>query len=361
MNAIGRRRWRVAVVGCGGAAFGIHLPALAAHPGWQIVAVADRQVERAEQAAARFGISRVARDTADLLEGIDLLAVLTGVHEPWIEQALDARVHVFTEKPLSLDVDRSRRLRRRAARAGRLLEVGTIRAFDPAVASLLAQLPPAGLRGGWLVKADGCDETVRRPFLPDGAVPYTFAADPPQQAPACLSPAGRRALEIWLWQGYHLLTVIAMAAPHAQPLSCTLAADGDAVHGCVRTETGAVIACSVGPAVPGIQLDQAVLTGPDTTFTASFPPPYGPAGPGTLTTFGHQDDDICVAPDLPAVRMWSAIAQRLTDHALGQAGDGGTGRLAENVERLAAGLAYLTTTTTTSSGGAVPPMPSEVL
>ncbi|WP_214106414.1 Gfo/Idh/MocA family protein, partial [Acrocarpospora catenulata] len=184
-------RRRVAVLGCGGAALGIHLPALATHPDWQVVAVADRDHERAQHAAARFGVGRVARDTASLFEGADLLAVLTGVHEPWIEQALAAGMHVFTEKPVSLDVERTRRLRRQAAQAGVLLEVGVIRAFDPAVEALLRQVPAAGLRGGWLVKADGCDATARQAFLPPGAAPYTFADDPPQQAPAGLNPAGR--------------------------------------------------------------------------------------------------------------------------------------------------------------------------
>ncbi|MEU3106203.1 Gfo/Idh/MocA family oxidoreductase [Streptomyces griseoflavus] len=40
--------------------------------------------------------------------------ILTGVHEDLIEEALDAGVHVVTEKPVYLDVVRTRKLVTRA-------------------------------------------------------------------------------------------------------------------------------------------------------------------------------------------------------------------------------------------------------
>ncbi|WP_214109563.1 hypothetical protein, partial [Acrocarpospora catenulata] len=183
--------------------------------------------------------------------------------------------------------------------------------------------------------------------------PYTFADDPPQQAPAGLNPAGRRALEIWLWQGYHLLTVLALAAPGAQPTACTLTADGETVFASVRTPGGAVIACTVGSAPAGVWLDQASLTGPQVTLTADFPPPYGPAGPGSVTACGTHDNLVPGRADGAAVRMWSAIAGRLAAHTRGRQAEGATGRLAETVERLAHGLAYLTVT-------AAPPSPTTI-
>ena len=48
--------WRVAVAGCGAAAFGIHLPILAAHPAFEVIGVCDRDPRRARVAAHRFGI-----------------------------------------------------------------------------------------------------------------------------------------------------------------------------------------------------------------------------------------------------------------------------------------------------------------
>ncbi|MFD0386526.1 Gfo/Idh/MocA family oxidoreductase [Streptomyces stramineus] len=175
------RQWRVAVAGCGAAAFGLHLPALAANPAFDIVAVHDREAERARLAARRFAVPRIAHTVEELLDGADLLAVLTGVHDTLIDAALDVGVHVFTEKPVSLDLERTRALISKARRAGRILEVGAMRAHDPALHALLATVPdPAG---GWLIKADGADEAARRALLPPGLEPYTFAADPPQPTP----------------------------------------------------------------------------------------------------------------------------------------------------------------------------------
>ncbi|MBD2896182.1 Inositol 2-dehydrogenase/D-chiro-inositol 3-dehydrogenase [Actinomadura sp. RB99] len=355
--AVTRRPWRVAVVGCGGAAYGIHLPVLSAHPAVEIAAVYDREIGRAEQAVSRFG-SRVAANTAQLLEGADLLAVLTGVHEPWIEAALAAGVHVFTEKPVSLDLDRTRRLCRQADAAALLLEVGAIRAFDSAVAELRRELPEHELRGGWMVKADGHDAAARQPFLPPGAAPYTFGTDREPQPPAVLGPVGGRALKILLWQGYHLLTTMALTVPNARPVSCTLSQDRATVHGIVRAPNGATIACTIGSAPPGVHLDQVTLTGSDTTLTAQFPPPYGPAGAGTLAAHSAQQRPPLPprGDDLPAQRMWSAIADRLTAHGRRRAVPAGTRHIAEGVEQLAYGLARLTTVNdpASSTGESVP-------
>ena len=58
--------------------------------------------------------------------------ILTGVHEDLIEEALDAGVHVVTEKPAYLDAVRTRKHATRARDAGLLLDVGAMRAHDPA-------------------------------------------------------------------------------------------------------------------------------------------------------------------------------------------------------------------------------------
>ncbi|WP_067181530.1 Gfo/Idh/MocA family protein [Microtetraspora niveoalba] len=332
-----RKPWRIAVAGCGGAAYGIHLPVLSAHPAFEVIAVADREPGRAEHAAAQFGIAKVARDDDDLIDGADMLAVLTGVHEPWIERALSAGVHVFTEKPVSLDIAKTRRFRQQAARSGLLLEVGAVRAHDGAVDVLLQHLSSGDLRGGWLVKADGTDERERRQFLPPAADAYTFSADPPQPCPAGLSTAGQQALKILLWQGYHLLTVLALVSPRAQPVACTVT--GTSVHACVRAPNGALIALTVGAAPPGTHIDQALFTGPTGTTTATFGPPYGPAGPGQVIAYDPQPSPVPIPPMAPADRMWSAIARRLITFR--QQVGGGTGDLAEVIERLAYRLACL--------------------
>ncbi|MBO5257091.1 MAG: Gfo/Idh/MocA family oxidoreductase, partial [Clostridia bacterium] len=47
---------RVGIIGCGGIANGKHMPSLKKVPGVQMVAFCDIVVERAEKAAAQYGV-----------------------------------------------------------------------------------------------------------------------------------------------------------------------------------------------------------------------------------------------------------------------------------------------------------------
>lgn len=329
------RQWRVAVAGCGAAAFGLHLPALAANPAFDIVAVHDREAERARLAARRFAVPRIAHTVEQLLEGADLLAVLTGVHDTLIDHALDAGVHVFTEKPVSLDLERTRTLISKARTVGRLLEVGAMRAHDPALHALLAAVPdPAG---GWLIKADGADEAARRAVLPPGLEPYTFAADPPQPTPAHLADAQLAALRILLWQGYHLLTALVLAVPGVRPGACTLAAHGQGLTATVHG-SGALFTLAIVPAAPGDFREQVHLAGGDFAATLDIARPYQRATGTRLTTL--PGGDTATAFGDPFTAMWRAVGQRLAGQHpadLPTSAD-----LALSVEELAAGLAATT-------------------
>ncbi|MEU6603273.1 Gfo/Idh/MocA family protein [Streptomyces flaveolus] len=133
------RPWRLAVAGCGAAAFGLHLPLLTASDAFDVIAVADRDPARARTAQKQFAVPRTATRVGDLLTDADVLVILTGVHEDLIEEALDAGVHVVTEKPVCLDVVRTRKLTARARDTGLLLEVGAMRAHDPALHTALTK------------------------------------------------------------------------------------------------------------------------------------------------------------------------------------------------------------------------------
>ncbi|MBC2906751.1 Gfo/Idh/MocA family protein [Streptomyces cupreus] len=228
--------WRLAIAGCGAAAFGLHLPLLARSTAFELIAVTDRDPERARAAQRRFAVPRTASRVGDLLQDVDALVILTGVHEDLIEEALDAGVHVVTEKPVCLDVVRTRKLAERAREAGLLLEVGAMRAHDPALHAALAHVPkPAG---GWLVKADGVDESARRHLLPSGFAPYTFDQDPTQPVPDHLVPHQVTALQILLWQGYHLLTALVLAVPAPPPRRAPSTRPGSPCTPCCTGRTG---------------------------------------------------------------------------------------------------------------------------
>ncbi|WP_165818330.1 Gfo/Idh/MocA family oxidoreductase [Frankia canadensis] len=322
------------MAGCGAAAFGLHLPVLTSSPDFDVTALADRDTARARAAAARFAVPRVAGKIEDLVDGVDMLVVLTGVHQDLIEAALDAQLHVFTEKPVGLDVTETRKLADRAQGAGLLLEVGAMRAHDPALHAALAAVPEP--TGGWLIKADGFDEAARRRLLPPGFSPYTFVDDPPQTIPRQLADAHQvTALKILLWQGYHLLTALTLAVPGVTPAACTLDADGQSLHALLFGPAGQPFTLVISATAPGRFLEQIHFGGASDTATVDFARPYEPSTATRVTTATGEQSDF---PD-PFAAMWQAVSDRLAGQYPADLPT--STALAVRVEDLALGLAGL--------------------
>lgn len=106
-----------AVVGIGDIS-ALHLAAIDAHPGIDLVGVCDTNLERAEQAGRAHGVPSFT-DHRDLLEAVspDVIHITTphSQHVPVALDALDAGSHVLTEKPIGQTVAAGRRLVARAA------------------------------------------------------------------------------------------------------------------------------------------------------------------------------------------------------------------------------------------------------
>src|SRR5215216_4899013 len=97
---------RVGIAGCGRVSE-LHLRALAAVDGIEVVAVMDVDGVRARAVASRFGVARVVDDVAALGQAADVVAVCTPPreHAALAHDALRAGRHVLVEKPLVLDLD----------------------------------------------------------------------------------------------------------------------------------------------------------------------------------------------------------------------------------------------------------------
>jgi predicted dehydrogenase len=98
---------RVGIIGANpkrGWALGSHLPPLQALPEFELVAVATRHRESAQETAERFGVPYAFDDPAALIAhaGIDLVVVSVKVphHHALVRAALEASKHVFCEWPL---------------------------------------------------------------------------------------------------------------------------------------------------------------------------------------------------------------------------------------------------------------------
>ncbi|MDG5820907.1 Gfo/Idh/MocA family oxidoreductase [Natronococcus sp. A-GB7] len=101
-----------------------------------LVGVADRDREVARRVAAEHGTDAVSLEA--LLERVDAVtvAVPTHAHAEVVSRCLEAGVDVLVEKPIAGSVAEGRALADQARNAGRVLQVGHIERFNPAVGML---------------------------------------------------------------------------------------------------------------------------------------------------------------------------------------------------------------------------------
>ena len=120
---------RVGVVGCGDVLLRSYLPGLASAPDAEIVGFVDLDRSRAEQVARACVRSAPRAITYEALDGLlhdgklDALLNLTPAsqHAAVTREALNAGVHVFSEKPIALTLEEAHGLRDLARNSGRQL------------------------------------------------------------------------------------------------------------------------------------------------------------------------------------------------------------------------------------------------
>jgi predicted dehydrogenase len=100
------------------------LPAMQKGDHTQVVAIASRNLEKAQEAAQQLGIPKAYGSYAELLADPEIEAVYiplpNHLHIPWSIKALEACKHVLCEKPLGLDAGDARRLLEASQRYPRL-------------------------------------------------------------------------------------------------------------------------------------------------------------------------------------------------------------------------------------------------
>ena len=111
-----------------------HARVYAALPEAQLVGVHDRDPARAAAIAAQHGC-RSFTDPAALLGACEAVSVATATvaHREAVQRALEAGCHVLVEKPMAATVAEADAMIAAAERAGRVLQVGQVERFNPAL------------------------------------------------------------------------------------------------------------------------------------------------------------------------------------------------------------------------------------
>ena len=128
---------RVGVLGAGAWAKAAHLPGYRRDSRCEVVAIADPQLNLAQEAAAMFDIPLVTDDHRKVLErdDIDIIDVCTPSHThfqlAW--EALEAGKHVLCEKPVAYDYRDTLRARDLAGSKGLKTKLGFTFRYSPAM------------------------------------------------------------------------------------------------------------------------------------------------------------------------------------------------------------------------------------
>ena len=254
-------RLRVGVVGGGLVAQAMHLHYLAAmRERFELAALAEPSPTVRDALCERYGIAGSHADYRALVDAGELDAVLiaspAGTHAEIALAALDAGLHVFVEKPMCITLRDADAIVAARDRAGKVVQVGYMKRFDPAVEALLADLPSdaTGLRYLNVVVNDpefapffAPGEIVRGSDVPADVIEATRRAESEQveAAVGSGSPEVVRAFsESYLGSMIHDLNVVhGLLERLGEPLPAEVVsgqwwAEGRAVAGSLRLANG---------------------------------------------------------------------------------------------------------------------------
>jgi predicted dehydrogenase len=130
------RKVRAAVVGVGYLGR-FHAEKYAAHPHAELVAVVDVDEARAREVAAELGVEALT-DHRALIGRVDCasVSVPTRHHHAVATDLMQAGIDVLVEKPLTTTVEEGKALVELAVRCERVLQVGHLERFNPALLAL---------------------------------------------------------------------------------------------------------------------------------------------------------------------------------------------------------------------------------
>ena len=124
-------RLRVAIVGCGAIAEGIHVPMAALSDRVEVAALVEKSLPRARRLAAKYGVPVVVDDYRELIGQVDaaIVSLPNHLHAPVTIDLLQHGIHVLVEKPMALKTSECDEMIRAASDSGVILAVGLISRF----------------------------------------------------------------------------------------------------------------------------------------------------------------------------------------------------------------------------------------
>lgn len=187
---------KVGIIGCGGIAFGKHLPSLAQIDTVEILAFCDLDKTLAQKAKIEYGTedAKIFTDYRELLKlDLDVVHVLTpnNTHAEISIAAMESSKHVMCEKPMAINAKEAQSMIDAMEKTGKKLTIGYQNRFRDDSEFLYNQTKQDKLGHIYMAKA----KAIRRRAVPTWGV----FLDEEAQGGGPLIDIGTHALDLTLW------------------------------------------------------------------------------------------------------------------------------------------------------------------
>lgn len=136
------RKLRVGILGVSQIAERYGIPAFKSLPNVELVAIASRSAEKAQQAAARHALEPEGYESLIARNDIDIIytPLPIGLQEEWVLKIAAAKKHVICEKSITFSLESARRMVEACQKEGVALYENFVPEFHPQHAAILAAI-----------------------------------------------------------------------------------------------------------------------------------------------------------------------------------------------------------------------------
>ncbi|MBX3568104.1 MAG: Gfo/Idh/MocA family oxidoreductase [Rhizobiaceae bacterium] len=297
---------RIGVVGAGTIAQVEHIPNLIAlHDLYDLAGVADPSAITRDFVTATWGVRGFDTPEALLAEPLDaiLIASPDPLHRSQVLAALAKGLHVFCEKPLCYSPSEIGEIIAARDAAGRVVQVGTMKRFDPAYRLALDSLPGTAqtlrMISVEVNDPDAWPYVAHRPLKRGDDIDRALVAQAVAAQRAQVSEALGSVPSDLAYRGFtgaysssmvHDVNAVhgileRLGVPDGEVVGATIFADGEGGHGTVSLLGGKALWTMTHLAVPGLAdyRERITVTFDDAVLELVFPSPYLNHQPTRLT------------------------------------------------------------------------------
>ncbi len=174
---------RLAVVGCGGIAQLVHIPAALRVDGAELIAVCDVYEDVARKVAYKYHVPKFYSDAQAMYDGEEIDAVLLLTSHPQhmqpTVQAAENGKHVMVEKPMAMTVEECEEMISACRKAGVWLMLAFMKRFDPSLKWVAKNIEEGELGQIFVVNSWYCDSVHHMDYV-KGFLPSFIRPEDPK-------------------------------------------------------------------------------------------------------------------------------------------------------------------------------------